>query len=194
MTHRVKFHHEDPVNGSTTFKCVGKYEFFNRVDGAGWFVANPADGNWGNGSKVSDDVIFDVVDFNGNHLFAERNGNLGAFRSIGEKARRIASGLSLPVKSLEAWLAWMAEDRIDRRHKGNMKQLDIEPQELISETYILVYMHLGLTFRVVIEEFVSPVTKKQWREVFVKNMTHDRRVLVCGYIFQNETINKKLAA
>ena len=87
MTFRVKFHHENSGNCTTTFKEVDGKRYFNRLHHDGWATVYPSGGYWESEALIRSDVVFIVVDSDGNELFRESNANLGAFQSVYDRAK-----------------------------------------------------------------------------------------------------------
>ena len=192
-TIQVKYHHEESGLCQTTFKAVGEKRYFNRVESANfgcWCTVYPSQGLWESSDKVKDDVVFEILDNNGNILFAESNANLGAFKSIGKKASEVASEYadSLSLRPHEEWNKWLRSDMGTFGYTGdpdNWLYADpiVKHAKILSE-----YKHLGLVFRVIIEDVVHPICGKTWNIVYIQNIQNDNYESICGYHLDIGTI------
>jgi len=185
-TIKIKYHHENPGDCQTTFKEVDGDKYYNRVESERfgcWYTVYSQQGYWENSGEVKNDVVFEVVDDAGQTLFTENNGNLGAFKSIGKKAREIAGDYAERLKlcSHEKWTKWLCEEIEAYGYKGDRDNwLYFIPK---SKEYKIIgeYMHLGIKFRVLIESIVHPVCGKTWNMMYIKNMETDACEEICGY-------------
>ena len=188
MNIKVRFHHEDSGNCQTTFKEINKTNYYNRVESDNygrWYTVYPSNGYWENCSKVKKDVVFEVLDFKNNLLFTESNGNIGAFKSIGKKAKEISGKWvdKLSLRSHKKWYEWLLNEMTYSGYKGYIDNwLYVEPK---SESYKKIgkYEHLGIGFSVVRENMTHPVCGKKWTSVYIVNNNSDICEEICGYIF-----------
>lgn len=185
-TIRVRYHHEDSGQCQTTFKAVGENRYYNRIehgDFGCWHTVYPSQGLWESSGEVRDDIVFEVLDNDGNILFTEGNGNLGAFKSIGTKAREIAAEYerSLSLSSHEEWRAWLLGYAGDCGFTGESDNwLYWKPNTRLMKP-MSEYMHLGLKFRVLIETVAHPVCGKTWNIVYIQNLKSEVCEAICGY-------------
>lgn len=187
MSVKVMFHHEDTGNCQTTFKEVCRARYFNRVehgDFGCWYTVYPFQGYWENSSEVKNDVVFEVVDFDGNLLFTESNGNIGAFYSIGRKAKEVAAELAekLSLRSHEEWHYWLSRDMVICKYKDYVENwLYAEPEARGWET-IGRYQHLGIRFAIITGDMIHPSSGKKWRVVYIENQRSGNCEEICEYV------------
>jgi len=183
---KVKLHGEEPGECKTIFKETGNDKYYNRIESdkfGCWYTVYPSQGYWENANKVKDDVVFEITDGYGNLLFSESNGNLGAFKSIGKKARETALNLAekLRLHSYDDWSGWLCADMAPCGYTGYRDNwLHYEPKTKNSKI-IEEYMHLGIKFRIIIENVVHPICGKTWNIVYIQNTETDVCEAICGY-------------
>jgi hypothetical protein len=185
-TFRVTFHHEDSGCCQTTFKVVGETRYFNRIDGDGWYTVYPSQGYWESSSRVHDDIVFEVVDGDAKLLFAESDASLGAFKSVGDKAREVAADFAarLNLVSYRAWRDWLLCEKVNCGCKDYYDDNWLYFRSKVQSSKTLEeYMHLGLTFAVRMDDKVHSVCGKKWSSVYIKCIETENTAAVCGFIF-----------
>lgn len=194
-TIRVKFHHEDSGLCQTTFVTVDEpRRYFNRTDGnqfGCWYTVYPSQGYWENSSVVSSDVSFEIFDDEGVVLFAESNDNLGAFSSIGEKAKEVAAEYSrnLNLKTFAEWKTRVSSDMGKFSYDDYIENWLYYEVESKGWRSIGEYSHLGIKFAVIEARMMHRISGIRWIEVYIENQKISNCEAICGYIFDEEMKN-----
>ena len=190
MNIKITFLHDNPGNYKTTFKEIGKENYYNRIeygDSGCWYTAYPSNGYWENNSKVKDDIVFEVCDVDGNLLFNESNAIIGAFKSIGKKAKEISTEWfeKLALQSQEKWQKWLFDEMMVYEYTGSInKWLYSEPKPESETSEILYeYEHFGIKFSIFSINMFHPICGKKWTDVSIINKNTNRSVEICGYNF-----------
>jgi len=190
MNIKITFLHEDTGNCKTTFKEIGKENYYNRIehnDSGYWYTVYPSNGYWENNSKVKDDIVFEICNFDGNLLFTESNANIGAFKSISQKAKEISIEWvkKLSLQSHEKWKKWLSDEMTACEYKGDIDNwLYYEPKsELEMGEIIYEYEHFGIKFHIFKLDMIHPICGKKWIDVSIINNCTNECLKICGYNF-----------
>ena len=191
-TIKIKLHNSDPSECRTTFKEVDRKKYYNRLDSGGWYTVYPSGGYWESCDRVKNDIVFEVVDFEGNTLFTESNANLGAFISLGDKAKQIASEFSanMSLTAHDEWRKWLEADMETFGYKGyvdNWLHFEVKtfPGAGIGEEHghpLREYNHLGIDFVVRAVSHEHKICNKKWVQVAIFEKKENSRVAICGYV------------
>jgi hypothetical protein len=101
-------------------------------------------------------------------LFCESNGDLGAFQSIGDKAKEFARDYAarLALTPYEQWRDWLLTGKPVSYEKDNWLYADTETESI---SPIADYQHLGITFRLENLLMRHKITGKTWRHYQIVN-------------------------
>ena len=192
QTIKIKFHNDDSGNCRTTFKEVGRNKYYNRLDSGGWYTVYPSNGYWESCDRVKDDMVFEIVDFEGNTLFTESNANLGAFISLSDKAKQITEEFRerLSLTTREEWHKWLESDMEAFSYNGyvdNWLHFEVKalPGAGTGEEHghpLEEYSHLGMDFVVRAVSHEHKICGKKWVQVAIFEKKENSCVAICGYI------------
>jgi len=165
-----------------------KTRYFNRLDSREWYTVYPSGGYWESDTRVRDDVVFEIVDNDGNLLFTESNAGPKTFCTAREKAKKVATEYAekLNLSTYEEWRKWLLEDMNTHGYKGYADNW------LYAETgrrgceKIAEYKHLGMDFAVYKEKMDHIICGKRWFHFYVYNVSEKRTEAVCGFIYGEE--------
>jgi hypothetical protein len=176
---QVKLYNDRPGFCLTTFKVPGRGQYYNRHYSGGWYAAEIS---MESSRKVSDAVVFEVLDFDKRVLFCESNGNLGAFQSIGDKAKEFARNWAsrLALTPYEQWRDWLLVGKPVLYEKDNWLYADTETESI---SPIADYQHLGITFRLENLLMRHKTTGKIWRHYRIVNTLWGTVTELCGFQF-----------
>jgi len=189
-TIKIKFHHEESGKCTTIFKDVDSNKYYSRLDKGGWYTVYPSKGYWESCDRVSNDIVFEILDFNGNTLFTESNANLGAFISLSDKAKQVANvckeGLELTAD--DDWRKWLKADMEAFNYTSYVDNwLFYEVSTLLRaerECPLMGYSHLGVDFVVLAVNYEHKICKKRWYQIAIYEKKDYKCVAICGYMLK----------
>jgi len=189
---QVKLHHIDSGNCLITFETVdaNNKRYFNRFDSGGWYTVYPSGGYWESNSRVSDDVVFEIVDGKGNVLFTESNGGPKTFLTHKEQAKKVADEYKEQnscLSTYEQWRDWMLGAKEACGNTDYNEHWLYTCSKLINREVLMKYQHLGLTFALTKDANEHTICNKQYTHVYVaqilENFDFQPCVAIVGYEF-----------
>jgi hypothetical protein len=190
---RVRFHHDDCGNCTTTFKtvCKEKSRYFNRSDCGSWYTVYPSNGYWESDSTVKKNVIFQIVNKEGKVLFTESNGfSERPFSPVNIFLQNTAKAFAKEHKlnSHEQWQEYMTncpeyDEFIKKNYRDNWLYCEVET---LQEKMISQFEYLDFKYEIIETLEKHRISGLEYRAYRIK-MRGDNigGGDTCGYKFQN---------
>jgi hypothetical protein len=143
----------------------------------------PHKGYFENSNLIKPEIEFHVVDSKGNLLFTESNANLGAFKSIGTKAKEVVSAYAAEFKlePYEKWRDMMAQDMVTYHWVGYSDNWAYAETVLQKEILLGKYQHLGLKFQLWEEQIKHKISERIYKLYSIKDKETLSYEAICGY-------------
>ena len=185
-TIKVKLLHEEPGFCLAVFKEIGKNKYYNRHHHFdGWYTATKD--YFESDTRVKDDVVFEIMDYNGNLLFTDSNSEPVWFLLTADKAKEYSAKFvsELSLKSYDEWKEWLLKEYGTYSDAGSRDNWLYGHLNHISYEEIDRYEYLGVKFTVFNERESHVFCGKEWRSVYIKD-EYGYCAAICGYLFDEE--------
>lgn len=191
----VKFHHEDSGFCRDTFvcnDCPGGKRYYNRDTVSGtWYTTQPSGGYYENGGIVKPEIVFNILDKNGNVVCTESNGTDSIFipfdEYINKKIKECAKKYHL--KTYEEFKEYLKNNEEFQAFNGYEENWMFSPdykEKLNDIQTVENFAYLGIEFVIQKQDIKHTLCGKTYTEYSLKTV-HLEDNYYCdygiGYIF-----------